>query len=88
MQWEDILYNVCDICVTYQKELYGILVFIIFLALYLNDKKELIKVEYSSSPKKHKKHMVKKYYVNKLTGKTTVVTTHTNKNIVNKSNWG
>lgn len=88
MQWEEILYSVCDFCITNQKELYALLAFIVFVGIYLNDQKELVKVEYSHSPKKHKKHMIKKYYVNKTTGKTTVVVTHTNKNIINKSNWG
>ena len=88
MQWEEILYNICDMCVTYQKQLYALLAFILFMGFYIQDKKELVKVEYSISPKKYKKHMIRKYYVNTLTGKTYIVEKHTNKNIVNKSNWG
>lgn len=47
----------------------------------------LLKVEYSSSQKKNKKYKIRKYYLNETTGRIKIIDEHTNKEVINKSNW-
>lgn len=87
MQWEEILYTLN----LYQKELLTVLAGLIFLLGVVKSNKgnhaHLLKVEYSSSPKKNKKYKITKYYLNESTGKIKIVEEHTNKKIIDKSNW-
>lgn len=81
----------------YQNEIITILKWcacIIFLVAIIstnrNDKRKnmrLLKVEYSSSQKKNKKYKIRKYYLNETTGRIKIIDEHTNKEIIDKSNW-
>ena len=87
MQLDEVLYTLS----LYQKELLTVLAGLLFLLGVIKDNKrkniKLLKVEYSSSPKKHKKYKIVKYYLNETTGKIKIVEEHTNKKVINKSNW-
>lgn len=87
MQWEELLYTLS----MYQKELFIVLACLIFLLGVIKDNKKpslrLLKVEYSSSPRKNKKYKIKKYYLDEKTGRIKILEEHTNDKIIDKSNW-
>ena len=88
MQWEELLY----VLSMYQRELFVVLACLIFLLGVIKDNKRnpnlrLLKVEYASSSKKHKKNKMIRYYLDETTGKIKIIEEHTNERIIDKGNW-